>query len=137
MDKLSGIVEDRLSDDAQNESPIERGVRAKRDRYEVKKNPIKPIIDRIYYDTLLADPAINQLDRFTVKSIRQNQKEDAQLSIIRDFVDAVDVNEAVETLPAALRREVKEGKYVIEDKHDLLVFPDKLGRKRIVLPPEH
>ena len=97
----------------------------------------KPIIDRIYYDTLLADPAINELERFTVQSIRQNQKEDAQLSIIRDFVDAVDVNETVETLPAALRRDVKEGKYVIEDKNDLLVFPDKLGNKRIVLPREH
>ena len=41
-DKLSGIEEDGVSDDAQNGSPIERKQEAKHDHYEVKKNPIKP-----------------------------------------------------------------------------------------------
>ena len=63
-DRLPGLEEDRPSNDAQNVSPIERGAGAKRDRYEVKQNRIKPIIDRIYYDTLLADPAIKKLELF-------------------------------------------------------------------------
>jgi hypothetical protein len=73
---------------------------------------------------------------FNIESIIQNQNSFIPYRIIRNYLDGIDTENEIDSLPPQMKKDViKHHKYEI--KQDTLLYIDKSGRHRICLPPDH
>ena len=107
-----------------------------RDDYDEYKMAPYLLRNRIFQGALLKDPAIKDANRFTIKSIHQNQMEFPPYGILRRVLNGVDVKNELETLSLSIRKGVKSGKYSI-NRDELITYTGDDGVHRICLPPEH
>ncbi len=105
--------------------------------YEPDETQQFDLLDRISRRTLLNDPAMKTISRFTKASLLQNQCEYPQYAVIRGYLKGEpDMMDDAEKLPWRTRQKLKDGRFTL-DNDDLIVFIADDGKHRVLLPPEH
>ena len=95
------------------------------------------IPNRIYAKELLEDPYIEEIERFEVEKLKQNQREHVVYGIIIRHITGIDVTDEYKTLTKGMRKDIEDGLYTLNDTDNLLYYHGKINKPRICLPPEH